>query len=371
MSEIDLGIKPLKHPEIRAAAEAVAGATEKLFKDTMPKAVVSAAEKAERIGADFLSNFDQGYPHVPVRNLATAIRTGGDVTMRSIDGPSRAVFDENNKVQHVLFNRISTDAQRADHLLTAGYANLIHDDVLAKEAAGKVIGQSAGFISHPIERFATQEEMQKNAIDGARAYVGKDAANANKFTDYLTERFGARTEEDQSWGRHIVTGNGPESVWGITQGPPDSLLKAGVPLSEGSLSAQNKAVKGVAAHGWPVTRPGGVRLLEFEKESKEPTNEAMEASLRQAGRIIPGIKSGDLDRATTEGLSYPVKSMLGGDEAAFKTAEGRNKWQGLIPSDLVESAKASWVGKVQKAFDPEKIRKAAQALESDLPFWGS
>ncbi|MDR3617142.1 MAG: hypothetical protein P4L53_26545 [Candidatus Obscuribacterales bacterium] len=226
---IGIGKEALENPLVREAAGHAVSAAERLLQDTMPQSMMSAAKRVEGLARDSFSDFSSAnYRHIPVRSLATEIRTGGDVSMRSVDGPSRIVFDQENKVQHVLFNKNATDIERADHLQTAGYANLIHNDVLANEAASKVMGQSAGFISHPIERFATQEEMQKNAIDGARAYVGRDAANANRFTAYLTERFGAQTEETQAWGRHIVNGDGVENIFSTTLRPPTSILDKGL-----------------------------------------------------------------------------------------------------------------------------------------------
>jgi hypothetical protein len=160
------------------------------------------------------------YKYVPVRELISDIRTAQGPIMRDIYGPSQIVFGDNDRVQHILHSRASTMEQREDLMLTAGFANLIHADVLARDAASKVKGMSAGFIPHEIERFASPEQMHQNAITGAEAYVSRDASRANRYTAYLTERFGEHTPDEQQWGRTIVSGRGGAAdAWNPVIGP--------------------------------------------------------------------------------------------------------------------------------------------------------
>jgi len=182
---------------------------------------------------DPLSAFDQsGYRFVPFRNLSARIRLGDGIVMRPVEGPSRIVFAEDNSVQHVLYCKGTSPIERADLMLRAGFADLIHTDKLALEAASKVEGQSIGFRSYPIERIASPEETHQIASEGARAYVEMDAQGANRFTHYLTERFGPMTKDSQEWGRHISTNtSSPESGWNWRGGPAtDALIQNGLPI---------------------------------------------------------------------------------------------------------------------------------------------
>lgn len=165
--------------------------------------------------------------------MAEHIRAAEGPTFRPIDGPSRIVFGEDNSVQHILYNRQASPQEQASLLMRAGYAELIKTDALAAEAAGKVEGKSIGFISNPVERHATQEEMQHNATEGARAYVEMNTRGANQFTHYLTERFGPMTRESQSWEIHTLTDSAsPESGWNWRMRPAtETLIQNGLPIT--------------------------------------------------------------------------------------------------------------------------------------------
>jgi hypothetical protein len=354
---VELGEAALKNPAVREAAENAAATAAKLLKDVMPESVVKAASKVEGLAGEYLAGFDQShYKFVPARNLATDIRTANNVTMRDIDGPPGIVFGKDNAVQHVLFNRNSTAVERADHLLTAGFAGLIHSDVLAEEAASKVIGQSAGFISHPIERFATTDEMQQNAIDGSRAYVAQDAASANKFTNYLTERFGVFTKDHQEWGRHILTEHSPESGFSDTFSPATSdLVKAGMPITSANRAAASTpdvfrtspwqradAIRGMAAYGSDVLREGGVVTNALERDAL-------------VGRVAPNIDAATGSAlADSDPLVAATKRFADGAPDLFSPGttlkDSQRAWHDL---STAQSSVPSWL-KSFKALKPEK-----------------
>lgn len=188
-----------------------------------PKDVRPAAEP---LG---LTAFDQrNYRFVPARSLLNDIREGNGPVLRGVEGPSRLVFGDDNAVQHILCSNTATDDERADLILIGGYAGLIHKDVLAIEAASKVESQSIGFISYPIERWASPSEMQETASEGSRAYVEGNTAAANNYTTYLTERFGPFTPELRTWGRHIMSDPIPESSWPPLDAKTETLIKGTV-----------------------------------------------------------------------------------------------------------------------------------------------
>ncbi|MDP3506688.1 MAG: hypothetical protein Q8T09_01735 [Candidatus Melainabacteria bacterium] len=207
----------------------------------MPDAVPNSfTREADRVinglspKPDVFSTFDQSaYRHVPFRDMAANIRVAQGPALRHTDGPSRIVFGEDNSVQHIFLNRSLTDAQKAEQVMTAGYAELIKSDVLAAKAAGKVKGQSIGFFPQEIERMATPKQMQENAVNGARAYLRMDESGANGFTKYLTELYGPMTKESQDLGRHIMTNPGSvESGWNALSRPATEILtEAGLPIN--------------------------------------------------------------------------------------------------------------------------------------------
>ncbi|MBS1993116.1 MAG: hypothetical protein JSS83_21520 [Cyanobacteria bacterium SZAS LIN-3] len=184
-------------------------------------------------GLDPLATYDKSaYQMVPARTMASSIRLAEGPTMSTVDGPSGIVFGSDNSIQSIRFSAGSTAAEKSDLVLRGAYAGLIHSDPLAAQAASKIEGQSIGFISRPIERWATTEQMQQNAVEGARAYVEGDAAAANKFTEFLTERYGPMTAESRAWGTKILTDtSSPESAWNHVSAPAtETLIQAGIPI---------------------------------------------------------------------------------------------------------------------------------------------
>jgi hypothetical protein len=160
-------------------------------------------------GEEVFSAFDQtNYKHVPPNLSTTNIRLSDGATIQPTDGPSRIVFGDDNSVKRLLVSKSATAAEIQEQNLVAGYAGLIKDDVLAYEAANKFTGRSIGFISQPIERMASPEQMRETAIKGATAYIKGDKAGANRYTNFLTERFGPWNPGEQSLMNSIM---GPQT----------------------------------------------------------------------------------------------------------------------------------------------------------------
>lgn len=189
----------------------------------------------------FAAHESSNYKFVPVRDLTSSIRLAKGPQMTTVKGQSELVFGKDNSLQAIHFNSSATDEEKAALILKGSYANLIHRDALAAEAASRIEGQSIGFISYPIERIATPAQMHQNAIEGARAYVEMDAGAANKYTAFLTERYGPMTAESQAWGKKIVTDtSAQESGLNHLSAPAkDKLVSSGIPID--TVNALNGA----------------------------------------------------------------------------------------------------------------------------------
>jgi hypothetical protein len=328
----DVAKAALKIPGAAEAASQAVKTAGHLLEDIMPRSIKSSIVDAEEKAQHFLSGMEppnkpphitgdasgafpkperpsissydaSNYRYVPARNLISDIRTANGVSLQHVDGPARIVFDDKNAVQHVLVNRNASNLERDTQLLTASYAGLLHDDVLAREAAGKVMGRTAGFISQPIERFATQEEMQKNAVDGARAYFTGDAAGANNYTKFLTERFGPA---DLDTARHSMN----SAVDGFTSPATESLLKVGIPITPASSAAASEASR----------FEGGVHAFRSAATATDNTS-------AYSGRSIPKGVDAAVDAASTIfGPSGAVRnpSKIARDILDVRSPEFRN-----------------------------------------------
>jgi hypothetical protein len=134
--------------------------------------------------------------------------------------------------------------------------------------------------------------MQQNAIDGSRAYVTRDAAGANGYTKYLTERFGANTEQHQEWGRNIVTSNGPESGWSATQGPADVNAEIAI-IPERGVAAPNPNL--VRTPMFAAKKGAAEYLKETGEEPKSSIHPLIQDSF--VGRIVPSLGRVDIPDA--------------------------------------------------------------------------
>ena len=316
--------------------------------------------------ADVFSTFDQSaYRHVPYRDMAANIRLAQGPALRHTDGPSRIVFGEDNSVQHIFLNRSLTDAQKAEQVMTAGYAELIKSDVLAAKAAGKVTGRSIGFFPQPIERMATPAQMQENAVNGARAYLRMDESGANGFTKYLTELYGPMTKESQDLGRHIMTNPGSvESGWNALSRPATEILReAGL-----SINPLNRAL---AAHPNIMLSPpgeraatirGGAQYLESRLSAELP--EGLEGIARHAW---DGSNAAALKPEVVRTISA-VTQALGKDASRdFKAIEQVAEMVGAHgkPSDYVlafQNLKGSEKAVAKLMTNPGSVESGLKAL---------
>ncbi|MBA4074855.1 MAG: hypothetical protein C0508_07410, partial [Cyanobacteria bacterium PR.023] len=174
-----------------------------------------------------------GYRHVPLTSMAARIRAQEGAVVRVVDGPSRIVFGKDSSVQHILANRATTMDERANLTMSAGYAELIKTDVLAAEAASAMPQRSFAGILQSLGRKATPEQMQQNAVVGAKAYVEGSATGANRFTSYLTERYGPVTSDSLDLGRKLSSNAHPSDLFANgMMGPATTVLtESGIPIT--------------------------------------------------------------------------------------------------------------------------------------------
>jgi len=190
--------------------------------ETMPNAAESLAGSVQF-----------GYRHVPLTSMAARIRAQEGAVVRVVDGPSRIVFGKDSSVQHILANRATTMDERANLTMSAGYAELIKTDVLAAEAASAMPQRSFAGILQSLGRKATPEQMQQNAVVGAKAYIEGSATGANRFTSYLTERYGPLTSDSLDLGRKLSSNAYPGDLFanGIIGPATTVLTESGIPIT--------------------------------------------------------------------------------------------------------------------------------------------
>ena len=305
-----------------------------------------------------IRDFDQpGYRWVPVRNLATDIRTAAGPQMgNSPDGHAKISMGSHG-VSQVLFSPDMSDSQRAVQLMAAGYANYFTSDPVAFDAArqssidaggGKPqgLGQNiaAGMLGYAGKNFSQtamakqqfQQTMYEQAAQGAQAYVEKRPGNA--YTSYLEGRLGPMSDDDQAWGVHMMTDrSSPESGWSTTLAPAtNSLVSSGIAINAvNRASASNSAV--FQTH--PANRPSMIRATAayggaLVAQQMEPGHHPLEADAA-AGRIIPAISKGEVEAATAIFNSQPTI------EQGVEAAKDIGRVQGLANMVIQERAKGN------------------------------
>lgn len=241
---------------------------------------VHARDASVGASADPFKAYDQsGYRWLPARSLVQDIRTAQGPTLTHADGITtpEIAFGERG-IQSIRMPSSFTAEQKADTLVAASYAGLIKTDAAAAHSVSTVERESIGFIRHgKTTAYATPEEMERAAVDGATAYLKNEAGNG--FTRHLVERFGPYTAEHRDWGRAILTETGPHSAWNATMGPTDQLLSAGIPI--------NAATRKAAADGAFLKAPPWNRE---HRIVAEPVDEAHVVSAAASGQLSKSMK---------------------------------------------------------------------------------
>lgn len=91
-------------------------------------------------------------------------------------------------IHEIVFPKGFSVAQKADTLAAKSYADMIHFDRGAMDAASKIERDAIGFGSRRIVADASPEQMQRFAIDGAVDFTKGNPGN--RYTEFLKQRFG-------------------------------------------------------------------------------------------------------------------------------------------------------------------------------------
>lgn len=91
-------------------------------------------------------------------------------------------------IHEIVFPKGFSAAKQADTIAAKGYADMIHFDREALDAASVIERNAIGFGSKRIVADANPEQMQKFAIDGAVDFTKGNSGN--RYTEFLRDRFG-------------------------------------------------------------------------------------------------------------------------------------------------------------------------------------
>jgi hypothetical protein len=267
-----------------------------------------------------IRDFDQpAYRWVPVRNLATDIRTAVGPQMGNAANGQASISMGSHGVSQVRFAPEMNDSQRAIQLMAAGYAGAYSSDPVAFDAARQSaidaggdkphgLGQNiaAGMLGYAGKNFSQtamakqqfQQTLYEQAAQGAQSYVNKQPGNA--YTSYLEGRYGQMDDEQQAWGVHMMTDrSSPESGWSTTLGPATtSLVNSGIGINAVNRSAASNAA---VFQTHPAGRPNTIRAIAayggaLVNEQMGPNPHPLERDAA-AGRIIPNIPRNEVDAA--------------------------------------------------------------------------
>lgn len=230
-------------------------------------------------------NFQQAYYRwVPGRGLTVDIRTAqGPTQGPSPDGGPTVVGDGKGHVNHVRYGQGGTDEQKSLQMISAGYAQNINSDNEAFDAArqsaidagedqpkGALQRIAAGILAYNGSNWNQtaaakqnfQRSMFKHAVLGSEAYCNGQPGNA--YTEYLTNRYGPMTDDQQAWGIHIMSdGTSPESGWNPAVVPAtETLLNNSIPITAANraMAANYNVLKSPAWQRGSAIR-GGVKYM--------------------------------------------------------------------------------------------------------------
>ena len=244
-------------------------------------------------GSAYDGYMQSGYRHVPYRVAAAAIRLAQGATLApSRSGRPEIIQDNQGHMMHVRFGEGSTDEQRAMQIMSGAYGELMSSDAEAYDAArtssinagehkpkGLAQNIAAGILAYngsswtqtAAAKQSFGRSMAKHATLGAQSYVNGQAGNA--YTEYLTNRYGSMSDEQQAWGVHIMTdASSPESGWSWRMGPAtDALIQNGLPISpvHRAVAANPSVLK---AQPWlrGAAIRGGVQYMQSRAEQTIP-----------------------------------------------------------------------------------------------------
>jgi hypothetical protein len=211
-----------------------------------------------------MDNYQQsGYRWIPPRGISGGIRLAQDVTLGpSTSGQPELLGNSKGQTFHVRHAEGMDPDRLALQMMTAGYATLVGNDPVAYDAArqsaidagadkpkGFAQRMAAGILSYnggswaqtANAKQAFQQALYTESVAGSQAYVNGQSGNA--YTQYLNQRYGPMSAEQQAWGVHIMTDAGsPESSWHWGHIPAtETLVRNAIPINATSRAIATNA----------------------------------------------------------------------------------------------------------------------------------
>lgn len=205
---------------------------------------------------DVIEGYNQaGYNKVPFRVGAANIRLAQGATIgRSGTGQNYAIYNDKGQVMHYRFDESASQEQKGMAIIAGSLGELMSTDAEAYDAArtsaiaagehkpeGALQRMAAGVLAYngsswtqtaaAKQKFA--RSMAKHAAIGAQAYISRDSNQANAYTDFLENRYGAMDDDRQAEAVHIMTTDAtPESGWSWRLQPAtEALIQNGIGIN--------------------------------------------------------------------------------------------------------------------------------------------
>ncbi len=236
-----------------------------------------------------------GYRWIPPRGISGGIRLAQDVTLgSSMSGGAELYGNAKGQTFHVRHGEDMDPDRLALQMMTAGYATLVGNDPVAYDAArqsaidagadkpkGFAQRMAAGIMSFNGGSWAQtsnakqsfQQALYTESVRGSEAYVNGQPGNA--YTEYLTQRYGDMTSQQQAWGVHIMTDAGsPESSWHWGHIPAtEMLVRNAIPIGPVTRGiATNPSVLRSRPFEQRAAVSGCAAYLEARKNEEMPDN---------------------------------------------------------------------------------------------------
>ncbi|MBX9666579.1 MAG: hypothetical protein K2X93_03125 [Candidatus Obscuribacterales bacterium] len=235
------------------------------------------------------------YRWIPPRGISGGIRLAQDVTLgSSMSGGAELYGNAKGQTFHVRHGEDMDPDRLALQMMTAGYATLVGNDPVAYDAArqsaidagadkpkGFAQRMAAGIMSFNGGSWAQtsnakqsfQQALYTESVRGSEAYVNGQPGNA--YTEYLTQRYGDMTSQQQAWGVHIMTDAGsPESSWHWGHIPAtEMLVRNAIPIGPVTRGiATNPSVLRSRPFEQRAAVSGCAAYLEARKNEEMPDN---------------------------------------------------------------------------------------------------
>jgi hypothetical protein len=148
-------------------------------------AIRTVETNAAKMASTIRDAFDPSVYKIAPRSMDAQIRTAENFAAGATNWG-----DDTAKVADESIPFLVKPVRYQQSLTSGHFAQMIHTDFDAFKAVSKFERPAIGFVPRMVEAEATQEQMQKTAMEGALSYLGK-GGTANKFTEYLVGRFGS------------------------------------------------------------------------------------------------------------------------------------------------------------------------------------